>query len=509
KFEGMLVRVTSPMTLTGGFNLQTFGEMEISSGGRLFTPTQVAEPGAAANSVLASYDARRVILNDFSRQSNITSIPYYPSFSATNTLRAGVEVNPNWTAVVDYRFGAYQLNPTVVLTLNTATNPRPSAPASVGTGSRVFKVAGSNVLNFFTTLNSRGANTAGELATQRAKIVAALRTLDADVIGLTEIQNNGATLPISDSQAIGNLLNALNATPGDQYTLVPTGGSLGSDLITQAIIYKPSRVTPIGSFASQANAGTGRVNLAQRFRPFDGSRTDLQEFTVVVVHWKSKSSSGASGADADQNDGQGAYNATRVQIANDTVSWLASNPTSDPNPAGSRKVVLVGDFNAYRQEDPIDVMVGAGYKPLLDFFTQGFLYYSYNFDNMSGALDHAIASTAFERVTTGTVEYHINADEPAAIDYNTEDSKPASWTDTTQYRASDHDPVLVGFNPLTGDFDNDGDVDSADAAIMRAAIGKPASSVDRRIDMDGDGVISLNDNRLFTLAARAFTIVGI
>ena len=54
---------------------------------------------------------------------------------------------------------------------------------------------------------------------------------------------------------------------------------------------------------------------------------------------------------------------------------------------------------------------------------------------------------------TGVTEWHINADEPTVLDYNTE-FKPQDLYQPTPYRSSDHDPVIVGLDlnapPIVG-----------------------------------------------------------
>ncbi len=48
---------------------------------------------------------------------------------------------------------------------------------------------------------------------------------------------------------------------------------------------------------------------------------------------------------------------------------------------------------------------------------------------------------------TGVTEWHINADEPAVLDYNLEAPRdPALFDPDTPYRASDHDPIIVGLD---------------------------------------------------------------
>ena len=57
-----------------------------------------------------------------------------------------------------------------------SVNPRPAEPEDVG---GTLTVASFNVLNYFTTLDSRGADTPTELVRQTDKLVAALAAIDA------------------------------------------------------------------------------------------------------------------------------------------------------------------------------------------------------------------------------------------------------------------------------------------------------------------------------------------
>ena len=84
--------------------------------------------------------------------------------------------------------------------------------------------------------------------------------------------------------------------------------------------------------------------------------------------------------------------------------------------------------------------------------------YSYVFDGAAGRLDHALASPSLSTKIAKALEWHINADEPSVIDYNTE-FKPQDLYSATPYRASDHDPVVVGVNLrkiITGTRGHDG-----------------------------------------------------
>jgi predicted extracellular nuclease len=216
-----------------------------------------------------------------------------------------------------------------------------------------------------------------------------------------------------------------------------------------------------------------------------------------------------------------------VSIAAALIDWLATNPTKDPTLPGDRKVLIMGDLNSYAMEDPISAMtstafvkppvVNAGdpnatYVNLVKSF-RGDGAYSYVFEGQSGYLDHALANPVLNPLVIGIDEWHNNADEPVAIDYNVEwtasilktPAQQASLYSANAYRASDHDPVLVGFNPLCGDLDDDGDVDTADQDLMRAQLGQPATAANRRMNFDGDDNIDVNDLRIFQGCFRAFT----
>ena len=255
-----------------------------------------------------------------------------------------------------------------------------------------------------------------------------------------EMQNNG-------SVGVQNLVDALNAKLGTvAYAAVPDPvQGTGSDAIKVVMIYKPARVSRVGASVSDPNPVHNRPPLAQTFAAPGG-----QQFTLVVNHLKSKTCGGATGADADQGDLQGCFNATRVQQARQTRAFVASLFPPGQLPP----VLLVGDFNAYAQEDPIAELTSNGYVDEVGRFNA--FGYSYVFDGAAGRLDQALSSPGLSTRVTRALEWHINADEPEIIDYNLENRQPACATcspdfyTATPYRASDHDPVVIGigFGPL-------------------------------------------------------------
>lgn len=105
---------------------------------------------------------------------------------------------------------------------------------------------------------------------------------------------------------------------------------------------------------------------------------------------------------------------------------------------GDPDVLLTGDFDAYRFEDPIDVVAGAGYTDITPVLAPD--QYSYVFDGGSGSLDHVFASPSMVQKLTGLGVWDINAVESFAYEYDGYDPLYAPY----QYRASDHNPTVFG-----------------------------------------------------------------
>ena len=436
--EGMLVTLPQALSIAEYFNFGRFNEMVLSDG-RQHTPTAVVEPGPEA-AALAQANLRGQLTLDDGRDLQNPDPAIHPNgdvFDLANRFRGGDTV-ANVTGVLDYAFSRYRVQPTEAADY-TAQNPRPAQPAEVG---GTLRVASFNVLNYFTTLNSRGANTAEEFQRQRAKIIAAITQLDADVVGLVEIQNNDA--------AIADLVAGLNEASGaGTYEYIDTG-VIGTDEIKVAFVYKPASVTPVGDHAILDSTvdprfidTRNRPALAQSFRSDERGGT----FTAVINHLKSKGSSCADIGDPDTGDGSANCNQTRTAAAEALVDWLATDPTG----SGDDRVLILGDLNSYDKEDPIDVLRDGGYTDLVHEFG-GEHAYSYVFDGQLGYLDHALANAALVDEITGTTEWHINADEPTLLDYDMTFKAPAqdALYEPNAFRSSDHDAVLVGLDACEG-----------------------------------------------------------
>ncbi|MEV7806817.1 ExeM/NucH family extracellular endonuclease [Microbispora sp. NPDC088329] len=411
-YENVLVTFPEPLTVTDHYNLGRYGEVTVSAGGRLFQPTD--RPG-----VNPALDARRsLLIDDGSSAENPATIPY----TAPQVVRLG-DTAVGVTGVLTYGFGQYLLEPTKQIAF-LRTNPRLPVPLPVGGNVRVASL---NTLNWFTTLGSRGADTAEEQQRQLKKIVATLKGLNADVVGLMEVENNGQT-------AVKALVDALNAEVGAGTYAALTHPYPGSDAIHVAAIYKPAKLTPVGETRSSTDPVFRRPPLIQTFRRAGGG----QPFTLLVNHFKSKGcDEEATGGDADQGDGQSCYNAERVRQAKAVLGLIDSMDL--PNP------LVIGDLNAYGEEDPIHTLENGGLSSLSKRFVPAAQRYSYLFNGLSGELDHAMAGKQLVKRVTGATIWHVNADEPRILDYNLEFNPPSLYRPDA-FRSSDHDPLLIGLD---------------------------------------------------------------
>ncbi|NNG01107.1 MAG: ExeM/NucH family extracellular endonuclease [Desulfobacteraceae bacterium] len=477
EIEGMSVVFSQTLTVSETYDLGRYGRLLLSNG-RLWNPTNVAEPGAPALAVKEQNLLNRILLDDAIISQNPDPIIYpAPALTAGNTVRCGYTVS-GLRGILNYGFGAYHVQATEAPFFEAFENPRTDMPAPVGGR---LRVASFNVLNYFNGdglgggfPTPRGANSAEEFTRQRDKIISAIQAMDAHVIGLMEIENDG----FGSTSAIADLVDGLNdLVPGDPvYAFTDPGWTgIGGDEITVGIIYNASVVEPVGMSATTgegAFADKNRQPLAQSFMEIATG----ERFTVVVNHFKSKGSACDDVSDPDTGDGQGNCNLTRVEAAAELMTWLATAPTGIDDP----DILIIGDLNAYAMEDPITTLTAGGYANLIQRFADGDAY-SYVFMGEAGYLDHALAGESLADQVTGVTQWHINPDEPKVLDYNVEYKTPgqvSSLYDSGPFRASDHDPVIIGLD-LFMDTDGDGVPDDIDNC--------PDIPNPDQADTDGDG----------------------
>ena len=444
RIEGMLTRLVANTYITEVFGVGRYGEFQVTDGQRLVQFTECNAPDVASFTAYKADQARRRLTVDDGRGGE-NRFPIVlgngQTVTAANTLRAGARVT-GLTGVIEQRFtDGYRMQATGFTVEDD--NPRPTSAPTVGGN---IRVVGMNVLNYFTTLDSRGADDAEEFERQEAKIVNAICELNADVLGLVEIENNG----FGANGAIRTLIAAVREKCGLEYEAV-VNPNPGSDQIMVALIYKSSVVSESGTAANLSEPANlfqrNRVPLAQTFRVTDVANPDYRhEFTVCVNHWKSKGSD--CGAGDDDTGGAGNCDGTRTAVATAIRDWLA--PYNKPTGTTDADVIIIGDLNAYSEEQPIKVMTDAGYVNTVRASSGDGSFPcgsspSYVFMGEWGSLDHGLASASLAAQVTGAAPWNVNAPEPIALDYDTRFNDASLYADDF-YRFSDHDPVVIGLD---------------------------------------------------------------
>ncbi|AUU20959.1 ExeM/NucH family extracellular endonuclease [Aeromonas caviae] len=498
RHEGMQVRLVpgSSLVVTRNFSFDYDGKrnnLVLSYGAPLIKSTQkfAAMSQEASDWALRNQQNQLVVETDAKAPDGV--LPWFPGFNAEDGyLRIGDKLN-GLEGALGYSYNLFRLvasNRIDASQIDHSGWDRVETPELAEAGD--LRVASFNVLNFFTTVvggdanptgSNRGAMTVAEFELQRTKIVSAITRLNADVVGLMEIENNG----YGDNSAIANLVAALNAAlpdEADHYRWIasPDGKPIGTDAITVGLIYRPAKVTPEGVAGlialpvqqAEAQDTSGkpvtinqgmRESLVQRFSSPKGDAP----LTLVVNHLKSKGSACFEDypdyASADPLDGQGHCNALRVSAAKVLGEQLKDL-------AGD--LLLIGDMNAYGMEDPIRVLtdydpaaqsrqimsasfttlagqpfeesgsaLGKGYGFVnLNTRFHGTDTYSYSYEGELGNLDHALANPSLAAKVIGIEDWHINSAESNFFEYGSKYSGQLAKSEGP-FSASDHDPVLV------------------------------------------------------------------
>lgn len=453
---GQDVAITGDLVVVDTYDLVRRGQVKVARN-RLYIPTNRIDPNDAdpnttsfegGNNVAKVTAAQKhndkatIIIDDGSAKQNIFPPTLFPGLGKTHpTVRIGSMLKGVSGKLV-------KAGNNLLLVPNEPLQWTPAQrPPRPDVGKALVTVSSFNVLNYFATIdngrnNARGADSKSEQKRQEEKLVSAIIALQADVVGLMEIENN--------LDAENRLVAALNKEIGQEAFKgcgLPDGlrsAPGGQDAIRVGLIYRADRVTPVGdvSMIRDDAFNKARTPIVQTFK----SKTAGKPFSVIVNHFKSKG--GASRADTankNKGDGQGAYNATRRSQSMAICNYIDRRKQGDKAP----RILVIGDLNAYGQEDPIDVMRAKGLVDLRERFEEERSsgnegeHYSYIYMGQSGSMDHAMATDTMATDVTGIATWHINADEPRFLDYNQE-YNPKPLFESDPFRSSDHDPVLIG-----------------------------------------------------------------
>ena len=489
-YEGMLVDITGPYTVSNNYATGQWGEFGAVAGTMPvrqpsdYIPSSdqdaLAAATAAAKAAVVNVDDG-VSRNLLTFKSNYDWIPV-PYLNVNDPLLVGAQVDFLQPMVVDYRNNAWKLQPTEPINLpdedgvapyvdNTdkwidiQNNERQAAPGDFGGD---VTISSFNVLNYFTDLGEaegnckyyqdrdggevtandcsvRGAWGSDDLARQQSKIVAAINALDSSIIGLEEIENSIKFGPDRDA-ALNTLVAALNKAAGyDKWTAVPSPAADqlpavdDQDVIRLAFIYQAKEVKPLGDSKVMVDNvyfdGWARQPLGQEWQALAEDGSDLGDpFAVVVNHFKSKGSL-ATVFPEDSDPYAGNNNQLRVAQAEEMAAWVAEQYKDMPT-------FVIGDLNSYSKEDPILKLEDAGYTNIAEQF--GVKRHSYQFSGLVGSMDHGMANAAGLELVVGADLWNVNAMEPLAFEYsryNYNVKFEDMFDINSPYRSSDHDPI--------------------------------------------------------------------
>ena len=278
-----------------------------------------------------------------------------------------------------------------------------------------LRVVGANIENYFADLGgyAHRKTTPAQQAFQTQKLIKGLRAMHADVFAFCEMQ-------VGD-KAPQMLLAELNKKK-PTYAYVSMGLA-DKDRIGGAFVYNTERVRPCGewltAYKDTSSHYCARVAL-QGFETTGAQDPAGQRFIVSLSHFKSKRA------------GRGGYNTNEKRVEN-ADSLLAVIPQAITL-YGDSDLLLLGDYNCYTQEQPIQKIVRAGYQDLLPHGTPN--DFSYVYKGEAGYLDRCFANPSMAEQVVRVRPWHINADwyyQHGAY----------KMKDKSYHRYSDHDPIIV------------------------------------------------------------------
>ncbi len=387
KYSDQIVQVTTPLVVCGSFY-----DSLILAPERIYCPEEKAiglEDGdsTAFNRIVEANRAATIVIhcrND-----------YYK-------VRAGDRVRG---------FKARVTKPRHFVTgqgLKTRHAPRHKIPAPQ---KNTLRIVGANIENYFADLGGYATKrtTPKQQALKTRKVTKALRAMHADIIALCEIQ-------VGD-KAPQMLLAELNKRgPRYAYVSMPMENM---DRIGGCFLYRTDRVKPYMHPLSAYKDTTSHY-YARMFASGFEELASGERLIVGVNHLKSK------------RPGRTQYDTNRKRMQN-TDSLLVMLPEAIAL-FGDSDILLLGDYNCYTREQPIQTLVRAGYEDLLMRFCPD--DYSYVYKGETGFLDRCFANPSMASQVLHVRPWHVNADW-----YYSHGAYKLK--DKSLHRYADHDPIVV------------------------------------------------------------------
>ena len=267
-------------------------------------------------------------------------------------------------------------------------------------------VCGFNLENYYMTWGSMGASSYEEHQKQRKKIRNALVRINADLYGLVELQQG--------NEAIDEIMQDLNARLPERNYKHFNDGAAGTFQKVD-YLYDANKVAPISNVPAKTDVEVQNRKKIMCFREIATG----EKFSYSINHFKAMTGGGEE---------------RRVNEAK-AVLELYKSYRSNKN-VRDKDVLIMGDLNCYAFTAPIKQLTENGMIDLHRAFHADSSY-SYMFSGLASYIDHALCNETMFRQITGMSGFHINSDEDDNYNYQ-------KSNDTTMFRCSDHDPVLVG-----------------------------------------------------------------
>lgn len=409
---GKKITIKNEMYVTATYKTSMSGNVTLSSE-ILRIPTDEVLPGSGAykKRMEANWENRLLLVSGDIKLTNIEE----------NTLRVGA-VMKNLVGTVSISGGRYAL--TVTEKPDIVGNERPGIPE---VGKYNMKVVSMNLEYYMASPSmwghSNGAKDEAAFKRQQAKILAAMKELDADVYAICEIEEGNYS-----AYELTQAFNEANGVVG-KYKKVDSGDKKVTSYTKNVFIYNSEKVVPYKDFKIYDGNYLRLRHVSQCFE----LKENGGKVVLTMNHFKAKSGNNAIAQDKDQGDGQSQFNARRVQEAKDCLATYESLKTY----YGDEDVLILGDLNSYSMEDPVKVFIDAGYTNELQKYSPD--KWSYVYQGEAGYLDHSLSSSTLTGQITGAAPWDINASEPGSFKY-----KYTDYYQPDPYRYSDHNPIVTG-----------------------------------------------------------------
>ena len=274
-------------------------------------------------------------------------------------------------------------------------------------------VCAANIQNYFYDLGgyAQRKTTKEQQTLQTLKICKAFKQINADIYALCEIQKGDSAAQM--------LVDAMNKMAKKNLYAYVSHGWTNSDMISCGYIYRTDKVKPYGEMQYAYQDTTSHYRYRLMACGFE-QLTSGEKFVLNINHLRSKRGTGAE--------------SNEKRMANVDSLLVMLDKIEQEQVFGDSDILLVGDYNSYTQEEPIQTLVRAGYADMV--MRDDSTGYSYVYHSEAGYLDRVFASESMEKQVKQVAVYHLNADYFYSRGFK-------RGLDDTMFRYADHDPILI------------------------------------------------------------------